>query len=220
MNEKYENYSSWKLQANINHGLIVQYPGPRIYNEPQGMNLTNQNGASSSLLKKTFWIVLKGTLMSMMTKYITCIRSTKGQEISKAIFLETHCQKSVQIFFEFKHPVHVSKSETPLPWINNSKKDWDNGNGDLIDFSICRLLRGLAIFDGLFLLAAILSFGLPTLSTWFNDVVFMRIMATLFGLLHTFRTGSVYITLGVTFERFYSIVCPLRHNRYVILNIG
>ena len=87
---------------------------------------------------------------------------------------------------------------------------------DLIEFSICRLLRGLAIFDGLFLLAAILSFGLPTLSTWFNDVVFMRIMATLFGLLHTFRTGSVYITLGVTFERFYSIVCPLRHNRYVI----
>ena len=95
-------------------------------------------------------------------------------------------------------------------------KNWDNENTrDLIHLSICRLLRGLAIFDGLFLLAAILSFGLPTLSTWFNDVVFMRIMATLFGLLHTFRTGSVYITLGVTFERFYSIVCPLRHNRYV-----
>ena len=78
---------------------------------------------------------------------------------------------------------------------------------------IFRLLRGLAIFDALFLFAAILSFGLPTLSQWFNDEIFMRIMATLFGLLHTFRTGSVYVTLAVTFERFYSIVCPFRHNR-------
>ena len=69
------------------------------------------------------------------------------------------------------------------------------------------------MFDALFLLAAIMSFGLPTLSVWFNDVVFMRAMATLFGLLHTFRTGSVYITLGVTFERFYSIVCPFKHIR-------
>ena len=71
----------------------------------------------------------------------------------------------------------------------------------------------MAIFDALFLSAAILSFGLPTLSQWFNDVVFMKIMASLFGLLHTFRTGSVYVTLGVTFERFYSIVRPFRHNR-------
>ena len=80
-------------------------------------------------------------------------------------------------------------------------------------YIIFRLLRGLAIFDALFLFAAILSFGLPTLSQWFNDEIFMRIMATLFGLLHTFRTGSVYVTLAVTFERFYSIVCPFRHNR-------
>ena len=88
------------MQANINHGLIVQYPGPRIYNEPQGMNLTKQNGASSSLLKKTFWIVLKGTLMSMMTKYITCILYSvyvlilKVRKSQKQFFLKLHCPKS------------------------------------------------------------------------------------------------------------------------------
>ena len=32
-----------------------------------------------------------------------------------------------------------------------------------------------------------------------------------YGLLHTFRVGSVYVTLAVTFERFHAIICPLRH---------
>ena len=34
-----------------------------------------------------------------------------------------------------------------------------------------------------------------------------------YGLLHTFRVGSVYVTLAVTFERFHAIICPLRHFR-------
>ena len=67
----------------------------------------------------------------------------------------------------------------------------------LSDFSICRLLRGLAIFDGLFLLAAILAFGLPTLSTWFNDVVFMRIMVCVH---HMF--SQILIFLFVKYKRF------------------
>jgi len=34
------------------------------------------------------------------------------------------------------------------------------------------------------------------------------------GLLHTFRVGSVYVTLSVTFERFHAIICPLRQFRW------
>ena len=52
------------------------------------------------------------------------------------------------------------------------------------------------------------------MSEWFNDHVFMHIMAAIYGLLHTFRTGSVYVTLAVTYERFNSIVCPLKVFRY------
>lgn len=63
-------------------------------------------------------------------------------------------------------------------------------------------------------MAAILSFGLPNMSQWYTDNVFMRLMATLFGLLHTFRTGSVYVTLAVTYERFHSIICPLKQMRF------
>jgi hypothetical protein len=36
-------------------------------------------------------------------------------------------------------------------------------------------------------------------------------MPIVFGLLHTFRVGSVYVTLAVTFERFHAIICPLKH---------
>ena len=80
--------------------------------------------------------------------------------------------------------------------------------------SFSNLLRGLAAFDALFLLAAILSFGLPTMSSWYTTNVFLGglcIMRVLFGLIHTFRIGSVYMTLAVTFERFHAIIFPLRH---------
>ena len=36
-------------------------------------------------------------------------------------------------------------------------------------------------------------------------------MPIVFGMLHTFRVGSVYVTLAVTFERFHAIICPLKH---------
>ena len=80
--------------------------------------------------------------------------------------------------------------------------------------SFSKLLRGLAAFDALFLLAAILSFGLNQLSPWYTNNVFLGglcIMRVLFGLIHTFRIGSVYMTLAVTFERFHAIIFPLRH---------
>ena len=80
--------------------------------------------------------------------------------------------------------------------------------------SFSKLLRGLAAFDALFLLAAILSFGLNQLSPWYTNNVFLGglcIMRVLFGLILTFRIGSVYMTLAVTFERFHAIIFPLRH---------
>jgi hypothetical protein len=77
--------------------------------------------------------------------------------------------------------------------------------------SFSKLLRGLATFDALFLFIAIISFGFPQLSRWYNKNVFLYIMPVIFGLLHTFRVGSVYVTLAVTFERFHAIICPLKH---------
>ena len=47
--------------------------------------------------------------------------------------------------------------------------------------------RGLAIFDALFLLTAILAFGFPKLWPWYHDNLFVYFMAASFGLLHTFR---------------------------------
>ena len=87
-------------------------------------------------------------------------------------------------------------------------------NSKYIQFPVFfSLLRGLAGFDALFLLMALFSFGLPTLSPWFERNFFMRYMALSFGFIHTFRVGSVYTTLAVTFERFQVIVFPLKQMR-------
>jgi len=77
--------------------------------------------------------------------------------------------------------------------------------------SFSNLLRGLATFDALFLLVAIMSFGMPRLSDYYMKHIFNHIMIFAYGFLHTFRVGSVYVTLAVTFERFHAIICPLRH---------
>ena len=86
------------------------------------------------------------------------------------------------------------------------------GGGNGASFS--NLLRGLATFDALFLIAAVLSFGVPKLSIWFKKYLFVYYMRINFGLMHTFRVGSVYVTLAVTFERFHAIIFPLRHFRW------
>ena len=78
------------------------------------------------------------------------------------------------------------------------------------NFPHCSLLRALATFDALFLLSALIAFGIPNMSEWFTDHVFMPTMAAIYGLMHTFRVGSVYVTLAVTYERFLSVVSPLK----------
>ena len=108
--------------------------------------------------------------------------------------------------------------------------------------SFTNLLRGLASFDALFLTVAIMSFGLPKISPYYFEHIFQHIMVigiwlhlvicflilksswnlnplffiiiSVYGLLHTFRVGSVYVTLAVTFERFHAIICPLRHFKW------
>lgn len=58
------------------------------------------------------------------------------------------------------------------------------------------LLRGLAFCDALFLVCAILSFGLPQLTAYYKDNVFPLAAPILFGFIHTFRVGSVYVTMA------------------------
>ena len=77
-------------------------------------------------------------------------------------------------------------------------------------FQFSSLLRALATFDALFLLSALIAFGIPNMSEWFTDHVFMPILAPIYGFMHIFRVGSVYVTLAVTYERFLSVVFPLK----------
>eukprot|EP00095_Tigriopus_kingsejongensis_P004773 maker-scaffold77_size404793-snap-gene-1.9 protein:Tk04773 transcript:maker-scaffold77_size404793-snap-gene-1.9-mRNA-1 annotation:"GJ13605" len=79
--------------------------------------------------------------------------------------------------------------------------------------SFSNLLRGLAFCDALFLIIAILSFGFPKLLDWYAENLFIHMTAVMFGLLHTFRVGSVYVTMAVTLERFMAIIFPFRQFR-------
>ena len=72
------------------------------------------------------------------------------------------------------------------------------------------ILMGLASFDALFLICAIATFGLPTVSSWYKKNVFLKIMPVSYGLTHLARVGSVFATLSVTLERFFAIVFPFK----------
>ena len=72
------------------------------------------------------------------------------------------------------------------------------------------ILMGLASFDALFLVCAITTFGLPTVSSWYKKNVFLKIMPVSYGLTHLARVGSVFATLSVTLERFFAIVFPFK----------
>ncbi len=72
------------------------------------------------------------------------------------------------------------------------------------------ILMGLASFDAFFLICAIVTFGLPTVSDWYEKNIFLTIMPVSYGLTHTARVGSVFATLSVTLERFFAIVFPFK----------
>ena len=69
---------------------------------------------------------------------------------------------------------------------------------------------GLASFDALFLLCAIATFGLPTVSPSYKTDFFIHVMPITYGLTHTTRVGSVFATVSVTLERFFAIVFPFK----------
>jgi hypothetical protein len=72
------------------------------------------------------------------------------------------------------------------------------------------ILMGLASFDAMFLICAIVTFGLPAVSESYEKNIFLHIMPISYGLTHTARVGSVFATLSVTLERFFAIVFPFK----------
>ena len=79
------------------------------------------------------------------------------------------------------------------------------------------ILMGLASFDALFLVCAIMTFGLPTVSSWYKKNVFLKIMPVSYGLTHLARVGSVFATLSVTLERFFAISLRQRKSHHLIM---
>ena len=73
------------------------------------------------------------------------------------------------------------------------------------------LLVYLSLFDIVYLLMSQAIFGFPTISLWYDHTVYPIILPICFGIGHTGRVGSVYLTLSVTIERYFAIVHPLRH---------
>ena len=72
---------------------------------------------------------------------------------------------------------------------------------------------GLSIFDMLYLIIGISIFGLPAMSEWYREEIFVYIMPLGYGLGHIGRVGSVFVTVSVTIERYFAVVHPLKHVR-------
>ena len=73
------------------------------------------------------------------------------------------------------------------------------------------LLVYLSVFDFIYLLTSQAIFGFPTISMWYEHFIYPKILPIVFGIGHTSRVGSVYLTLSVTIERYFAVVYPLRH---------
>ena len=75
---------------------------------------------------------------------------------------------------------------------------------------------GLASFDSILILTSILMFGLPAVhayTTWFSDYfynVFPYITPVVYPVGMIAQTGSVYLTMCVTVERYVAVCLPLR----------
>jgi hypothetical protein len=73
------------------------------------------------------------------------------------------------------------------------------------------LLKNNTGYDALFLVTAIATFGLPKIVPGYpQHTIYMSLLPICYGLVHTFRVGSVFSTLSVTLERFFAIVFPLK----------
>ena len=144
----------------------------------------------------TFGFVGNAMSVNVLTRTATGLRQLEYFNFSRKYYLKSY--KILRLFLYILHIWYILFCSGGL-----------SGGS-----SFSNLLRGLAAFDALFLFSAILLFGLPNISTWYNENVFVGgicIVRVLFGLIHTFRTGSVFMTLAVTIERFNGIVFPFRH---------
>ena len=56
-------------------------------------------------------------------------------------------------------------------------------------------------------------FGLPEISHWYANKIYVYIMPLGYGLAHVGRVGSVFVTVSVTIERYLAIVHPLQQFR-------
>ncbi len=63
------------------------------------------------------------------------------------------------------------------------------------------LLVALSVFDIIYLLTSQTIFGFSGLSEWYEENVYPAVLPVCFGLAHTGRVGSVYLTIAVTVER-------------------
>ena len=65
----------------------------------------------------------------------------------------------------------------------------------------------------LYLIIGFSIFGMPAISKWYEEKVYIYIMPFGYGLGHIGRVGSVFVTVSVTIERYFAIVHPLKHFR-------
>jgi hypothetical protein len=82
------------------------------------------------------------------------------------------------------------------------------------------IFLGLSSFDLLYLTIGIAIFGIPALSSNYQEDILPYILPVGFGIGHIGRVGSVFVTLSVTIERYFAIVHPLKHfsgKRYLLI---
>ena len=89
---------------------------------------------------------------------------------------------------------------------------WEDPNGGFIKFMVKRASKQDQTLHMEEKLYIILYFNIVRCKLII--VEFYLLFFSVYGLLHTFRVGSVYVTLAVTFERFHAIICPLRHFKW------
>jgi len=76
-----------------------------------------------------------------------------------------------------------------------------------------RLLLSLAIMDNLYLIASALTFSLANLSPTYDGHAWNYIVPYSLPLAQTTMTGSVYLTISLTVERYFSVVRPFNQLR-------
>ena len=73
----------------------------------------------------------------------------------------------------------------------------------------CRLMFVLALVDTGFLVSSILTFSLPQLSRDYSSSLWNYMVPYTLPLAQTCLTASVYMTISLSLERYFSVVHPL-----------